>query len=61
MLALADDHDARNLALGGRQSLLGGGTPRRVDRSNGAGGEGKDQNQVFRAHGVPPRYRWAAL
>src|SRR6266704_2028898 len=59
MLALGDDHDAGDLALGGRQGLLGGGMPRRVDRGDGAGGEGKDQNQVFRAHGVPPGYRWA--
>src|SRR5258706_12761212 len=54
MLALGDDHDALDLALGGRQGLLEGGFPRRIDRGDGAGGEGKDQNQVFRSHGYLP-------
>jgi len=38
MLALGDDHDARDLALGGRQGLLGGGMPHRKDHGDGAGG-----------------------
>src|SRR5258708_32863134 len=37
MLAFADDHDSLD-ARGDRHRLLGGGTLRRVDRGNGAGG-----------------------
>jgi len=38
MLAPGDDDDARDLALDDRQGLLGGGTPHRIDRGDGAGG-----------------------
>src|SRR6266404_9878244 len=53
MLALADNHhplDARS----DRHSLLCGGALHGVDRGDGTGGQDKDQNQVFRAHGVLP-------
>src|SRR5438876_4551304 len=49
MLALGDDHDARDLALGGLQGLFGDGMPHRKDGGDGAGGEDGDPNQLFAA------------